>query len=240
MKGKIALSVKGLKVKYGAIEALKGIDLVVREGEVVALLGANGAGKTTTLRKISGLIEASEGSIVFYDKDITKSEPEKIARFGIAQSPEGRQIFRDLTVEENLKAGAFAIRDSEEIKKNFERVYKYFPVLQERKKQVASTLSGGEQQMLAIARALMSSPKILLLDEPSLGLAPLIVQDIMNIVKEIKNEGTTVIIVEQNAAQTLKIADYAYVLELGSIRTHGRAEDLRKDPKLVEAYLGSN
>lgn len=240
MKGKIALSVKGLKVKYGAIEALKGIDLVVREGEVVALLGANGAGKTTTLKKISGLIEASQGSIVFYDKDITKSEPEKIARFGIAQSPEGRQIFRDLTVEENLKAGAFTKRNSEEIKKNFERVYKYFPVLQERKKQVASTLSGGEQQMLAIARALMSSPKILLLDEPSLGLAPLIVQDIMNIVKEIKNEGTTVIIVEQNAAQTLKIADYAYVLELGSIRTHGRAEDLRKDPKLVEAYLGSN
>jgi branched-chain amino acid transport system ATP-binding protein len=240
MNEKIALEVKGLKVRYGAIEALKGIDMVVREGEVVALLGANGAGKTTTLRKISGLIEASDGSIVFYGKDITKLEPEKIATLGIAQSPEGRQVFRDLTVEENLKAGAFTIKKSDQIAKNFERVYRYFPVLKERKKQVASTLSGGEQQMLAIARALMSSPKILLLDEPSLGLAPLIVQDIMNIVKEIKNEGTTVIIVEQNAAQTLKIADYAYVLELGTINTHGRAEDLRNDPKLIEAYLGAH
>lgn len=240
MKEKIALEIRGLKVKYGAIEALKGIDMIVREGEVVALLGANGAGKTTTLRKISGLIEASEGVILFYNKDITSMEPEKIAALGIAQSPEGRQVFRDLTVEENLRAGAFTIKKSDELAKNFERVYRYFPVLKERKSQVASTLSGGEQQMLAIARALMSSPKILLLDEPSLGLAPLIVQDIMNIVKEIKKEGTTVIIVEQNAAQTLKIADYAYVLELGTINTHGKAEDLRNDPKLIEAYLGSH
>lgn len=240
MNEKIALSIKGLKVRYGAIEALKGIDMVVKEGEVVALLGANGAGKTTTLRKISGLIEAAEGSILFYGEDITKLEPEKIAQIGIAQSPEGRQIFRDLTVEENLKVGAFTIKNFKEIEKNFQRVYKYFPVLRERKNQTASTLSGGEQQMLAIARALMSSPKILLLDEPSLGLAPLIVQDIMSIVKEIKGEGTTVIIVEQNAAQTLKIADYAYVLELGTISTYGRAEELRNDPKLIEAYLGSH
>lgn len=240
MEEKIALSIKGLKVRYGAIEALKGIDMVVREGEVVALLGANGAGKTSTLRKISGLIEAAEGSIEYYGKDITHVEPEKIASLGIGQSPEGRQVFRDLTVEENLKAGAFTVKKSSEIAKNFERVYKYFPVLKERCKQVASTLSGGEQQMLAIARALMSSPKILLLDEPSLGLAPLIVQDIMKIVKEISNEGTTVIIVEQNAAQTLKIADYAYVLELGTINTHGKAEDLRNDPKLIAAYLGSH
>lgn len=240
MNEKLALEIKGLKVRYGAIEALKGIDMLIREGEVVAILGANGAGKTTTLRKISGLIEASEGLILFDNNDITKLEPEKIAALGIAQSPEGRQVFRDLTVEENLKAGAFTIKKASEIAKNFERVYKYFPVLKERAKQVASTLSGGEQQMLAIARALMSSPKILLLDEPSLGLAPLIVQDIMNIVKEIKKEGTTVIIVEQNAAQTLKIADYAYVLELGTISTHGKAEDLRNDPKLIEAYLGSH
>lgn len=240
MSEKIALSIKGLKVKYGAIEALKGIDIEVKEGEVVALLGANGAGKTTTLRKISGLIEASEGSIQFYGKEITAMEPEKIAKLGIAQSPEGRQIFRDLTVEENLKVGAFTISSSAQIQSNFERVYKYFPVLKERKNQVASTLSGGEQQMLAIARALMSSPKILLLDEPSLGLAPLIVQEIMNIVKEIKKEGTTVVIVEQNAAQTLKVADYAYVLELGTISTHGKAEELRNDPKLIEAYLGSH
>lgn len=240
MEEKIALSIRGLKVKYGAIEALKGINIEVKEGQVVALLGANGAGKTTTLRKISGLIEAEEGSILFYGKDITKLEPEKIAKLGIAQSPEGRQIFRDLTVEENLKIGAFTIKDTKQVEKNFERVYKYFEVLKERKNQLASTLSGGEQQMLAIARALMSSPKILLLDEPSLGLAPLIIKDIMNIVKEIKNEGTTVVIVEQNAAQTLKIADYAYVLELGTINTHGRAEELRNDPKLIEAYLGSH
>lgn len=240
MREKLALSIIGLKVKYGAIEALKGIDIDVKEGDVVALLGANGAGKTTTLRKISGLIEAQEGSILYYGKEITSMEPEKIAKLGIAQCPEGRQIFRDLTVEENLKIGAFTISDSKQIQKNFERVYKYFTVLKERKSQVASTLSGGEQQMLAIARALMSSPKILLLDEPSLGLAPLIVQDIMNIVKEIKKEGTTVVIVEQNAAQTLKVADYAYVLELGHISTQGKAEDLRNDPKLIEAYLGSH
>lgn len=240
MSKNIALEIRGLKVAYGAIEALKGIDMVVNEGEVVALLGANGAGKTTTLRKISGLIEASEGSIIFNSNDITKLEPEKIAALGIAQSPEGRQVFRDLTVEENLKAGAFTVKKTSEIEKNFEKVYRYFPVLKERAKQISSTLSGGEQQMLAIARALMSNPKILLLDEPSLGLAPLIVQDIMNIVKEIKKEGTTVIIVEQNAAQTLKIADYAYVLELGTISTHGRAEDLRNDPKLIEAYLGAH
>lgn len=235
----IALEIKGLKVRYGAIEALKGIDIEVKEGDVVALLGANGAGKTTTLRKISGIIDSAEGSINFYGTDISKMEPDKIAKLGIAQSPEGRQIFRDLSVEENLSIGAFTVSDKEQIKKNFERVYNYFPLLKERASQMASTLSGGEQQMLAIGRALMSSPKILLLDEPSLGLAPLIVQDIMRIVKEIKEEGTTVIIVEQNAAQTLKIADYAYVLELGKINTHGKAEDLRNDPRLIEAYLGS-
>jgi branched-chain amino acid transport system ATP-binding protein len=240
VEGKIALSIKGLKVKYGAIQALKGINIEVREGQVVALLGANGAGKTTTLRKISGLIEADEGSILFYGDDITKMEPDKIAKIGIAQCPEGRQVFKDLTVEENLKIGAFTIKDSKQIQRNFERVYKYFPVLKEREKQTAATLSGGEQQMLAIARSLMSSPKILLLDEPSLGLAPLIIQNIMKIIKEIKKEGTTVVIVEQNAAQTLKIADYAYVLELGNVTTYGRAEELRNDPRLIEAYLGTH
>ncbi len=237
---KTALYIKGLKVRYGAIEALKGIDMEVREGDVVAILGANGAGKTTTLRTISGLIEPAEGSILFYNKEIGKLEPNKIAQMGIAQSPEGRQVFRDLTVEENLKVGAFTVRDKKKIAASFERVYRYFPVLKERKNQIASTLSGGEQQMLAIARALMSHPKILLLDEPSLGLAPLIIRDIMNIVREIKNEGTTVIIVEQNAAQTLKVADYAYVLELGAVSTHGPAEILKNDPKLIEAYLGSH
>ncbi len=236
----IALEIKNLKVNYGAIEALKGIDIQVREGSVVALLGANGAGKTTTLRTISGLISPAGGSILFFNKEIAHLEAEKIAKIGIAQSPEGRQVFRDLSVEENLKVGAFTIKSRKEVKANFQKVYGYFPVLKERKNQVASTLSGGEQQMLAIGRALMSSPKILLLDEPSLGLAPLIVRDILKIVTEIRDAGTTVIIVEQNAVQTLKIADYAYVLELGKIRTHGPAQELLHDPTLIEAYLGSH
>lgn len=237
---KSALSIKNLVVRYGAVEALKGIDMEVMEGEIVAILGANGAGKTSTLRTISGIVESTSGSIELDGTEITKVEAEKIAAMGIAQSPEGRQVFRDFTVEENLKIGAFTVNDKHKIAANFERVYKYFPVLKERKNQSAMTLSGGEQQMLAIARALMSSPKILLLDEPSLGLAPLIVQDIMDIIKEIKQEGTTVIIVEQNAAQTLKIADYAYVLELGQIKMHGEAEKLKNDPQLIEAYLGSH
>lgn len=235
-----ALLIHNLKVRYGAIEALKGIDIEVKEGSVVALLGANGAGKTTTLRTISGLITPAGGTIEFFGKDITGMEAEKIAKIGIAQSPEGRQVFRDLTVEENLKIGAFTVKNHKEVHKNFEQVYNYFPVLKQRKNQLASTLSGGEQQMLAIGRALMSSPRILLLDEPSLGLAPLIVRDIMKIIVEIRDTGKTVIIVEQNAAQTLKIADYAYVLELGTISTHGPAQELLNDPKLVEAYLGSH
>ncbi|MBN2849718.1 MAG: ABC transporter ATP-binding protein [Erysipelotrichaceae bacterium] len=235
-----ALEIRNLKVNYGAIEALKGIDITVKEGSVVALLGANGAGKTTTLRTISGLIKPTGGSIQFLGKEISHLAADKIAAIGIAQSPEGRQVFRDLTVEENLKVGAFTVKSRKEVKANFQKVYGYFPVLKERKNQVASTLSGGEQQMLAIGRALMSSPKILLLDEPSLGLAPLIVRDILKIVTEIRDAGTTVIIVEQNAAQTLKIADYAYVLELGVIRTHGPAQELLHDPKLIEAYLGSH
>ncbi len=234
------LLIHNLKVRYGAIEALKGIDIEVKEGSVVALLGANGAGKTTTLRTISGLITPAGGTIEFFGKDITGMEAEKIAKIGIAQSPEGRQVFRDLTVEENLKIGAFTVKSHKEVHQNFQQVYDYFPVLKQRKNQLASTLSGGEQQMLAIGRALMSSPRILLLDEPSLGLAPLIVRDIMKIIVEIRNTGKTVIIVEQNAAQTLKIADYAYVLELGTISTHGPAQELLNDPKLVEAYLGSH
>ena len=236
----VALSISNLRVKYGAIEALKGVDIIVHEGSIVALLGANGAGKTTTLRTISGLVPADSGSIEFYGKPIHTLEPEKIAGLGIAQSPEGRQVFRDLTVEENLRVGAFTVKNRKQITSNFERVYGYFPVLKTRRKQIASTLSGGEQQMLAIGRALMSSPKILLLDEPSLGLAPLIVQDIMRIVKEIASEGTTVIIVEQNAAQTLKIADYGYVLEVGTLTMQGPANELANDPKLIQAYLGSH
>lgn len=235
----IALSIKGLKVRYGAIEAVKGIDIDVPQGSVVALLGANGAGKTSTMRTISGLTPAAEGSITFLGRDITNMDAEKIAKLGIAQSPEGRQIFGDLTVEENLKVGAFTLRDKKVIQENFERCYNYFPRLKERRKQMSYTLSGGELQMLAIARALMASPKILLLDEPSLGLAPLVVRDIFHIIGEIKKEGTTVLIVEQNALQTLKIADYGYVLEVGELNIHGPASELIKDTRLVEAYLGS-
>ncbi len=236
----IALNIENLKVSYGNIKALKGINIKVPEGKIVALLGANGAGKTTTLRAISGVVESDEGSIKLFDNDITNKAPEKITSLGIIQSPEGRQIFPELTVEENLRIGAFTVKKKEEIIKNFERVYKYFPRLMERKRQIAGTLSGGEQQMLAIGRALMASPKILLLDEPSLGLAPLIVRDIFQIVKEINNEGTTILIIEQNALQTLKIADYAYVLEVGEVNIEGKASELIQDSRLIEAYLGGH
>lgn len=235
-----ALSIKGLRVSYGAIEAVKGIDIEVPVGSVVALLGANGAGKTSTLRTISGLTHATGGTISFYGEDITNHDAEKIAAMGIAQSPEGRQIFGDLTVEENLKAGAFTVKEKKIIQHGYDRCYSYFPRLAERRRQMAYTLSGGELQMLAIARALMSDPKILLLDEPSLGLAPLVVRDIFKIIGDIKAEGTTVVIVEQNALQTLKIADYGYVLEIGEISMSGKANVLIRDPKLVEAYLGGH
>ena len=239
MGNQIALSIEGLKVSYGPIEALKGIKIEVHEGSVVALLGANGAGKTTTLQTISGLVHAAEGKISFFGKNITNMEAEQIASLGIAQSPEGRQIFADLTVDENLRAGSFTVKDRKTIEHCYQRVYRHFPLLKERAKQLAGTLSGGELQMLAIARALMSDPKVLLLDEPSLGLAPLIVKDIFKIIGEIKKEGTTVVIVEQNALQTLKIADYGYVLDLGRINISGEASALIKDERLIEAYLGT-
>jgi len=236
----LALNIKNLTVSYGSIKALKGIDIKVHEGKIVALLGSNGAGKTTTLKTISGIVNSESGDIEFYGKKISNLAPEKISKMGIVQSPEGRQVFPDITVEENLMIGAFTLKSKKEIQKNFERVYKYFPILENRKKQMAGTLSGGEQQMLAIGRALMASPKVLLLDEPSLGLAPLIVKDIFNIVKEINKEGTTVLIIEQNALQTLKISDYAYVLEVGEIHMEGEAEVIMKDSRLIEAYLGGH
>lgn len=233
------LSIEGLRVRYGPIEAVRGVNISVPEGSIVALLGANGAGKTSTLQCVSGLIPAAEGKILYEGRDIANMEPEKIAAMGIAQSPEGRQIFSDLTVLENLSAGAFTVKNRKRISDAFERVYWHFPILKERSKQLAGTLSGGELQMLAIARALMSTPKVLLLDEPSLGLAPLIVHNIFKIINEVKREGTTVVIVEQNALQTLKIADYGYVLDLGEINIHGPAAELISDQRLLDAYLGS-
>ena len=238
MKNKV-LEIKDLEVAYGPIKAIKGINMDVYENDVVAILGANGAGKTTTLRTVSGVIKPIAGNIIYNGQDITQLPPEKITQLGIAQSPEGRQIFLDLTVLDNLKIGAYVLNDQEQIQKNFEFVYKMFPVLEERKQQIAQTLSGGEQQMLAIGRALMAAPKLLVLDEPSLGLAPLIVKDILQAVRDIADNGVTVLIVEQNAAQTMKIADYAYVLEVGKVNMEGKASELAKDSSLIEAYLGS-
>jgi branched-chain amino acid transport system ATP-binding protein len=232
------LSIKNLKLNYGPIAAIKGIDLSVGEGQIVAILGANGAGKTSTLKVISGLLKPTEGEIIFEGKNIAGKPAHKIAQQGIMQSPEGRHVLIGLTVEENLRVGGYNIKSKEELARNFERVYTLFPRLKERAKQQSSTLSGGEQQMLAIGRALMGSPKILVLDEPSLGLAPLLIKDIFNTLVKIKQEGTTILIVEQNALSTLKIADYAYVLELGKISIHGKAEDLIKDERLIAAYLG--
>lgn len=242
------LEVKKLVIDYGVIRAVKGIDLNVEEGTIVAILGANGAGKTTTIRTINGIVKASEGDIFLKGDKITNLEPYKLAAKGIIQSPEGRLILKGLTVEENLQVGAYTLKSKtidgvkksakQQLKEVLEEVYELFPVLRERRKQQASTLSGGEQQMLAIGRALMARPKLLLLDEPSLGLAPLIVKEIFEKIQQIKEKGTTILIVEQNAYQTLKIADYVYVLELGKVKTEGKAEELLKDDQLVKAYLG--
>ena len=237
---KIVLKLEDLHVSYGSIKALRGINLQVEEGKIVALLGANGAGKTTTLKAISGMTAVESGTITLFGNVLKKVSPEKITASKMIQSPEGRQIFPDITVEENLRIGAFTVRKKREIATNFERVYGYFPILAERKRQVAGTLSGGEQQMLAIGRALMGSPRVLLMDEPSLGLAPLIVQTIFEIIREINASGTTILIVEQNALQTLRIADYGYVLEVGELTMEGRASELMKDKRLVEAYLGGS
>ncbi len=232
------LKINNLKLNYGPIAALKGVDLTVSEGQIVAILGANGAGKTSMLKVVSGLLKPSAGEILFDDVSIGGKPAHKVAQQGIMQSPEGRFVLVGLTVEENLRVGGYNIKSKEELARNFERVYTLFPRLKERAKQQSSTLSGGEQQMLAIGRALMGSPKLLILDEPSLGLAPLLIKDIFKTLQKIKEEGTTILIVEQNALATLKIADYAYVLELGKISMHGKAQDLLKDERLIAAYLG--
>ena len=228
------LEVRNLQVNYGPIQAVKGIDLDVEKGTLVALLGANGAGKTTTLRAITGMVKAY-GSVHLGETEILGQRGYKTARMGVNMSPEGRLIFAGLTVEENLKAGAYCIKSAKQYQKNMDRVQELFPILKERRRQQAGTLSGGEQQMLAIGRALMADPEILLLDEPSLGLAPLIIQDIFKTLQAIRSEGTTILMVEQNALATLKIADYGYVLELGKISMHGPASQLDRDERLIQA-----
>ncbi len=234
---KEVLRLEKLSVSYGPIHAVQQVDITVNQGEIVVLLGANGAGKTSTLKAISGIVPA-RGKILFNGKDIANRSAEDIANLGIIQSPEGRQLFTDLTVEENLRIGAFTVHKKADVMENMDRVYGYFPVLKERYKQIAGTLSGGEQQMLAIARALMGNPQVLVMDEPSLGLAPIIVSQIFAIIREIKESGKTILIVEQNALQTLKIADYGYVYELGKVIKEGHASVLIQDKELVEAYLG--
>ena len=232
------LKISDLKLNYGPITALKGVNLSVPEGQIVAILGANGAGKTSLLKTVSGLLKPASGEIIFDGVSIGGKPAHKVAKQGIMQSPEGRFVLVGLTVEENLRVGGYNVKSKAELEKNFERVYTLFPRLKERAKQQSSTLSGGEQQMLAIGRALMGSPKLLILDEPSLGLAPLLIKDIFKTLTKIKEEGTTILIVEQNALATLKIADYAYVLELGKISMHGKADELINDDRLVAAYLG--
>lgn len=232
------LEVKNLKVHYGVIQAIKGISFEVNEGEVIALIGANGAGKTTTLQTITGMLKPSEGEILFEGQDIVKVPGHKIVSMGMAHVPEGRRVFAELSVYENLKLGAYTRKDKNEIAESLAKVYKSFPRLEERKNQLAGTLSGGEQQMLAMGRALMSKPKIILMDEPSMGLSPIFVNEIFDIIREVSESGTTVLLVEQNAKKALSIADRAYVLETGSITMDGKAEDLLNDEAVQKAYLG--
>ena len=232
------LEVKDLEVYYGMIQAIKGISFEVKKGEVIALIGANGAGKTTTLHTITGLLSPKKGSVIFEGKDITKIPAHKIVSMGMAHVPEGRRVFADLSVYENLKLGAYTRKDKENLNKDLENIYKRFPRLAERKNQSAGTLSGGEQQMLAMGRALMSKPSIILMDEPSMGLSPILVNEIFDIIESISKSGTTVLLVEQNAKKALSIADRAYVLETGKIVTSGKASELLEDDSIKKAYLG--
>jgi len=234
----VLLEVQDLNVYYGAIHALQGISFSVDEGEIVTLIGANGAGKSTTLRTISGLLRPRRGQIIFRGQDITMTPAERIVSLGIGQVPEGRKIFAPLTVRENLEMGAFTRRDPAEISRSLERVFASFPRLKERLNQLGGTLSGGEQQMLATARGMMSRPSLLLLDEPSMGLSPILVEEIFRIIQEINAQGTSILLVEQNALMALNIAHRAYVLETGRIVLEGSAASLREDPRVKGAYLG--
>mgnify|MGYP000897112416 CR=1 FL=1 len=232
------LKVTDLNVHYGVIHALKGISFEINEGEIVTLIGSNGAGKSTTLRAISGLVPQTSGSIEFLGQNISGMPAEKIAGLGLIHVPEGRRIFPELTVENNLQLGAYLRKDKKGIAEDLEKVYNFFPRLLERRKQLAGSLSGGEQQMLAMGRGLMSRPKLLLLDEPSMGLAPLLVREIFNIIREINASGTAILLVEQNAYMALDIADRAYVLETGTLPLAGSAKELLQDTRVKKAYLG--
>ncbi len=235
------LSVENLQVSYGAIRALHGISFQVNEGEIVTLIGANGAGKSTTLRAISGLLLVDQGRILYGGKDITNASADQVVRMGIVHVPEGRKIFAPLTVRENLEMGAFTRRDKREIEESMEFVFNLFPRLRERAEQMGGTLSGGEQQMLAVARALMAKPRLLLMDEPSMGLAPILVEEIFEVIQRLnREEGVTILLVEQNAHMALSVAHRGYVLETGTIQLEGTAEELRANPRVREAYLGGD
>lgn len=232
------LELNDINVYYGAVHALKGINIRVNKGEIVTLIGGNGAGKTTTLKTISGILKPKTGSVIFEGKELNKVSASDIVYLGISHVPEGRRVFSDMSVMENLEMGAYTRKDKDGIKKDFDKIFEMFPRLLERKKQMAGTLSGGEQQMLAIGRALMSRPKLILLDEPSMGLAPLVVKQIFSIITEINKNGTTVLLVEQNASMALKIADRGYVIQNGYVSMEGKASDLLNDEKVKSAYLG--
>lgn len=232
------LEINKISVAYGGIQALRNVSLSIPEGKIITLIGANGAGKSTVLRTVMGLVKSREGSVTYNKEEITEKTSREIVSRGITMVPEGRRIFPNLTVMENLKIGAYLRNDKEEIKADINHVFELFPRLQERQWQPAGTLSGGEQQMLAVGRALLSKPKLLLMDEPSLGLAPLVVQDIFSIIKTINEDGVTILLVEQNANMALKVADFAYVLETGQISLSGRGSELLKDEGIQAAYLG--
>ena len=235
----ILLKVENLETYYGKIAALNGVSFEVRKGQIVTLLGSNGAGKSTTLKTLSGIINCSAGKVIFDGEDITNKSAHEIVKRGLIHLPEGRRIFKDLTVMENLELGAYVLKDKKHtLKQRVNKVFERFPILAQRSKQQGGTLSGGEQQMLAIGRGLMLEPKLLLMDEPSMGIAPLIVRDITNIVKTLHEEGTTILLVEQNAKMALGLADYGYVLDTGNIVLEGKGADLRSDEKVIKAYLG--
>ena len=236
----IMLKVTDLKVSYGGIEALKGISFDVQQGQIVTLIGANGAGKSTTLRSISGLVRAASGGINFMGRDITTMNSQRIVTEGVTLVPEGRRVFANLTVKENLKIGAYLRSDRDEIEEGIKDIYRRFPRLKEREWQLAGTLSGGEQQMLAVGRAMMAKPMLMMMDEPSLGLAPLVVKDIFSIIRDLKSEGMTILLIEQNANAALRCADYGFVLETGRITLRGTGEELLNNKQVKEAYLGSN